>query len=457
MAIVVATSFASLGRYATLSAEYYLPNFVRAERQMASLSHRCRPLTQCTSSAYPITYGVLKPREVPDSSCRLARIENSEAVFIFGDELPAISDRQFDEYARSEVRQGDIVVAIGGDIGPLGIIADAGGYRININRHLARISPDTRTVDPYYLTAFLATRPSRDLLVREIRGAVQAGINIADLKLHPVFLPAPDVQRALGDRVRNAEVAMKASKRMALEARRLIDTRLQMTHASEAATKLSATQSSVVSLADVAAAGRVDAQCYSPAALFYDAWLRKHSRCEPLSQLLEPLLKGRKQTETSGGELAYCSIKHLSDGEVLTDATCASLAALPLARRNDLMLAVTGATIGKVGLVRRYEALTFSGDLLRLRVSGGLDPHYLLLALEHTVVQAQFQRWITGSTNGHLAPRDVRRVLVPRLGEEDEVALAELMRGSLDARAEAKREFLSAIAGVEALVEETSG
>jgi type I restriction enzyme S subunit len=83
-----------------------------------------------------------------------------------------------------------------------------------------------------------------------------------------------------------------------------------------------------------------------------------------------------------------------------------------------------------------------------------IDPNYLLLALDHQLGQVQFIRWITGSTNGHLAPRDVARVLVPRLVDETEAQIAEFVKGSLSKRRESEQLLEQAKARVEQLIEE---
>jgi hypothetical protein len=103
MAVWNQTTISNLGRYATLSADYYMPEYSDADTRLQRISSHVTSLKKVGNPRYPITYGVLKPREVPESSCRLARIQNSENLFIFGSDLPPISDSQFEEYQRSEV------------------------------------------------------------------------------------------------------------------------------------------------------------------------------------------------------------------------------------------------------------------------------------------------------------------------------------------------------------------
>ena len=152
----------------------------------------------------------------------------------------------------------------------------------------------------------------------------------------------------------------------------------------------------------------------------------------------------------------YCSIRHIDGREIIDASKCFSQSDTPLARLDDLLLAITGATIGKIGILKRYDRLAISGDLLCLRTSEVIDPNYLLLVLNHEIGQVQFNRWITGSTNGHLAPRDVARMLVPRLSNETEAKIAELVKSSLSTRQESERLLEQAKSRVEQLIEEAA-
>ena len=85
-----------------------------------------------------------------------------------------------------------------------------------------------------------------------------------------------------------------------------------------------------------------------------------------------------------------------------------------------------------------------------------LDSHYLLLVLNHHLGRVQFNRWITGSTNPHLTPRDVRRMLVPRLSQEKEGEIAALVEEALGQRREFEKLLEQAKARVEQLIDEAA-
>jgi len=455
MAIWNQTSISNIGRYLTLSADYYIQEYSNADSKIKMVLDQIVPLKSITDIRYPITYGVLKPKEVFESSCRLARIQNSENIFVFGNDLPPISNIQFDEYRRSEVRKGDIVIAIGGYIGPIGFISDNEELRININRHLARVSPNHSKINSYYLIIYLTSSISQSLLRREIRGAVQAGINIADLKLHPVFLPSEPEQLEIGNIVRSAEQQIIISRNAYTKAQQILESELRLDKLHLKKPLGSTHRSIITGLTNTYEAGRFDAQCFSPEAAFYTVWMLNNAKCHSLGTLLSSTVKGRKQTEVESGDIDYCSIRHISDREIVEAFKTIPSVGSPSAAKNDLLLAITGATIGKIGIVNRYHDLAFSGDLLRLRVNSDISPHYLLLVLDHHLGQVQFNRWITGSTNGHLAPRDVGRVLVPRLNPEREKQISMLVVESLEKRRESERLLDQAKSRVEQLIEET--
>ena len=119
-----------------------------------------------------------------------------------------------------------------------------------------------------------------------------------------------------------------------------------------------------------------------------------------------------------------------------------------------MLLAITGATIGKVGLVSRNNQLSFSGDLLNLKVDLiKISPFYLIAVLKSPIGQTQLIRWITGSTNGHLSPYDIRKILIPRLEPDLEDKISSLLKQSIDSKIESELLIRQAKTEVESLIE----
>lgn len=337
-------------------------------------------------------------------------------------------------------------------VGRAAIVRDA-DPRCVTNQNVAVITTNSKC-DPYYLTAYFQTSFGRDQLWRHSRRTEQVNLNCREVER--VLVPTPDIslQNEIGDLVRASFAATDDSELLYTQAQQLLESELGLDKLRLDKPVGYTARFSVVGLSDSVSANRIDAQCFSPEAVFYEDWLLKHANCDRLSLLLSSTAKGRQQAEAETGTTDYCSIKHITGREIVGASTAYPAAGTPTARKDDLLLAITGATIGKIGIVNRYDNLAFSGDMLRMRANGSISPHYLLLTLDHHLGQVQFNRWITGSTNGHLAPRDVGRVLVPRLEPNKEEQIAELVAESLEKRQESEQLLDQAKTRVEQLIEE---
>jgi hypothetical protein len=309
-------------------------------------------------------------------------------------------------------------------------------------------------IDPAYLALFLNTKHGRLLIDRGMYGSSQPEIAPKFLLRIPVPRFSAKVEADLSANVRRAYTLRYESSAIYTQAQRLLESELGLDKLRFDKPVGYTARFSVVGLSESVSANRIDAQCFSPEAVFYEDWLLKHANCDRLGLLLASIAKGRQQAEVETGTTDYCSIKHITGREIVGTSKASPSAGTPNARKDDLLLAITGATIGKIGIVNRYDNLVFSGDMLRLRANGSVSPHYLLLTLDHHLGQVQFNRWITGSTNGHLAPRDVGRVLVPRLAPETEEQIATLVVESLEKRQESEQLLDQAKSRVEQLIEE---
>ena len=209
-----------------------------------------------------------------------------------------------------------------------------------------------------------------------------------------------------------------------------------------------------INFSEIISGRRFDAQCYKPELSNYEFYLRENERFSYLHSLVR-MTKGKQMVVSSIGDIGYGSIKDIDGVELIADDFCELSEDTRIANRQDLLLAVTGATIGKVGIVERYDELAHSGDLLALKTKGEINPYYLLVVLESPIGQSQCQRWITGSTNGHLSPTDVAKFVIPRIDKPLEEEIANIVRASLNAKRKSEEILEQAKVRVEELIEET--
>jgi len=432
-----------------IDADYYRPEYLR----VAELLSWAAPLKQFVQE---IIHPAEFERRYAENGWRVVRTQNVRPLRMDFDSNEVFLSEEVASYLfKNHLRSGDILITrTGANFGQCSLYygeekpALATSHTFNVRTN--------EKIDSAYLALFLNTKQGRLLIDRGMYGSSQPEIAPRFLLRIPTPKFDNNTETELAAFVRKAYDQRKKSVSLFAEAQQIIESELGLDKLKFKKPVGYTGRFSTVGLSDAFNAGRIDAQCFSPNAIFYESWLRDHNQCDSLNHLLEAKIKGRQQEETEKGSIDYCSIKHISGHEMTDAPKCLPTSDTPLATQNNLLLAITGATIGKIGVVKRYKQLAFSGDLLCLKISPGIDPHYLLVVLDHTIGQVQFNRWITGSTNGHLAPRDVGRVLVPRFKNSIETRIAELVEESLKKRLESEKLLEQAKARVEQLIEEVA-
>lgn len=429
------------------SAEFFDPQYVFKPNNSVSWAPIGRILRKCE-------YGISISMNTESKGFPIFRMNELDKCFALRPEKFAAIPRQlFEQYRLNE---NDVLFNRTNSfefVGRTGIVKDQ--TDCTFASYLIRLVPDKNTILPEYLAIYLNTRFGIGQIKRRaMRSINQANVSGSEVRkiLIPIF--APETQERIAELVNASYLVSKESETAYTQAQQLLESELGLDKLRFDKPVGYTARFSVVGLFDSVSANRIDAQCFSPEAVFYEDWLLKHANCDRLSLLLSSTAKGRQQAEAETGTTDYCSIKHITGREIVGASTAYPAAGTPTARKDDLLLAITGATIGKIGIVNRYDNLAFSGDMLRMRANGSISPHYLLLTLDHHLGQVQFNRWITGSTNGHLAPRDVGRVLVPRLEPNKEEQIAELVAESLEKRQESEQLLDQAKTRVEQLIEE---
>jgi hypothetical protein len=431
--------------------EYFLPAYIKNEKKLTQVETTSLPQMFFVSDGNHLS---VSRHFSDDGDIPYFRGQDINDFFLENASPIMIPEKVFlsPMMARSHFFAGDVLLSIVGTIGSLSIVPESlgsatGSCKIAILRSKGVYSP-------FVLAAFLLSRFGQLQIRRNTRGAVQMGLILKDLaRIHvPVFEEA--VASQIEHFVKQSIEANTQSKTAYTQAQQLLESELGLDKLRFDKPVGYTARFSVVGLFDSVSGNRIDAQCFSPEAVFYEDWLLKHANCDRLNLLLSSTAKGRQQVEAETGTTDYCSIKHITGREIVGASKAYPAAGTPTARKDDLLLAITGATIGKIGIINRYDNLVFSGDMLRLRANGSVNPHYLLLTLDHHLGQVQFNRWITGSTNGHLASRDVGRVLVPRFAPEKEEQIAALVAESLEKRQESEQLLDQAKTRVEQLIEE---
>lgn len=143
-----------------------------------------------------ITYGVVKPGEECANGIRFIRGGDIAAGRVLDAQLRTITPEVSEQYSRTLLRGGELLVSLVGNPGEVAIAPDS-LKGANIARQVGLIRIDQTKADTNYVQYFLRSRIGRDLLLAHSKGSVQQVINLKDLKSVKVPLPSIQIQRSV--------------------------------------------------------------------------------------------------------------------------------------------------------------------------------------------------------------------------------------------------------------------
>ncbi len=152
-------------------------------------------LVELTAPNRPICYGILKPRTSGDLVVPYVEVRSIRNGRIDAAALPKTTEALHQEFLRSELRPGDVVLAIRGSFDRAAVVP-GNLIRANVSRDVARISPGDR-IDSAYLALYLGSPGALQYFARNARGVGVRGVNIGDLRRMPVPAPSLAQQRRI--------------------------------------------------------------------------------------------------------------------------------------------------------------------------------------------------------------------------------------------------------------------
>ncbi len=231
------------------------------------------------------------------------------------------------------------------------------------------------SIDPCFVTAYLNSKYGLLQYDQNFRGS-SGQIEIYPYDISKFVIPEclfPH-QEEIGDYLREAFTLQQESYDLEQESSEILEKKIGLIDFKKDKNKFRVTY-----LTELSISKRFDAQCFKPEFLQYEMLIRKNNNYNNLSELLNGISKGSQQFVSSNGDKPYVSIKDISGIDVISKGNVSNT--LSKAVNGDLLLAVTGATIGKIGIVNRNPSISFSGDILGLTVNKNkISPWYLWLS-----------------------------------------------------------------------------
>lgn len=384
-----------------LDAEYYQPQYLQeADAITAGPFERLSSIADVTDGNHLAIAEAFCERGI-----RYLRGQDLGDFFIRDTDPVFIPEAEYRALTRSHMRPGDILIGIVGTIGSVGLVTDRHGP-LTGNCKLAIVRP--HRIEPEFLAVYLASRVGQNELLRSVRGAVQMGLILPDLKA----LPVPTLEEKLRDevvnKVRVAYSERQDSQRLYASAGRLFCEETGLKDVD-----LSPTLYFERRYSETQTASRVDAEFFQPKYPRLLAALggTKPERIDKLVDYRSFLTNGHTPLHHNllEGEVPFLTAEHVFDFRLEYDSEkrirlehhVGELARTQLCN-GDFLITIKGR-VGNAAVAEDVPGkVNINQDVALLRLRGGLPPYYLLAYLNSVVGKAFVEEYCTGQINPFL-------------------------------------------------------
>lgn len=206
---------------------------------------------------------------------------------------------------------------------------------------------------------------------------------------------------------------------------------------------------------------RVDAYFYQPKfKKLYEILKRGNYKIVKLSDLFDgDLVKGiLPNSEEKDGDINVVQISNIGRDGVIDISDCITAKReiyreKHILKPNDILLVITGATIGKIGFWREESSNYYlGGDVVKFKVKSGFDPIFVWSYLRSEFGQNQILRHITGATNKHLAPEDLAGIQIPLLPIDKQKKVALAVQKAYEEKQKKEEEIRAILASIDGYV-----
>jgi len=438
-----------------VDAEYYQQAYLDTEYKIVGTGV-CVPWGRIGGQfiAGPFGSEFIVENYVADGSYRYVRGQDVKEFFLIDTDNVYIPESDYIRLSKYALAEGDILISVVGTLGNAAVVDKTVPPAIFSCKSTFFRS---NTVNPFYLIAYLNCRFGRTLLQRKVRGAVQTGLNINDLRSLPIFIAESPLQDHIGNLVLRAKEQFDRSKTVSSQAENLL---LEELGLKDFKPKYELFYSA--NLSKAFGVHRVDAEYFQPSYRNLISKLIETAEVKPLKYFLLDIKRGievgGEQYQEEGKP--FIRVSNLSihglierDQKYIDETLYARLAGEYEPKVGELLL-TKDATPGVAYVVKESVEGIIAGGILRLSVDETrINKEYLALCINSLIGKLQIERDGGGSVIRHWRPEQIKKLAIPLLPSHTQKKIELLVRHSHEARKKAEQLLKEAKSKVENLIE----
>ncbi len=343
-------------------------------------------------------------------NCKNFIVEDNELVFISNEDSIRLKSSRFNSGAL-------IITKIGNGIGDVAIIPRKND-KCNISGNLMGVEIKN-SYDNYFVLSFLKSKYGQNQIWQGMMNSAKPKIDMDTIRSIQIPIPSAEIQKYIGDKVRRAEELREEAKLIRGEAESIISNSINLDRLVEKVEDFKS-KNKWVNSANIS--GRVDGQYYINPITEINKYMQKINMKLVVLKDIAEVGKGFSFSNESSNGVPYIRISDLDDLLIdyskvvrIDDKTYQQKRNSQL-KHFDLIMAITGATIGKVSVFynKEIEKATLSADTAYVRFNNIEDSIAYLLYFKTVIGQLAITQGITGATNKHLAIEDIKNIVLPQ-------------------------------------------
>lgn len=314
---------------------------------------------------------------VGKSGYRYVRNKDINGFIISDDEPALIPENVYKSLPQFHIEENDLLITVVGTLGKVAI-AQAKDSRSIFSCKSTLVK--AKGIDSYYLLTYLNSKTGQLFVLRGIRGAIQQGLNLSDLKEIKVFIPSNEFQCSIRKMVCESLNLINKANQYHSQAEQILLSELNLQN-----WKPEHQLSFVKKYSDTQSASRIDAEYYQPMYEEVEKRLSKYEQ-KSLDSLCSLINYGTVPTSPYC-EIGVPYIKGLNlvngfiDGQLDNIENTDNLPKKFYTKENDIIISQMG-TVGKAGIVTKNEEnYLFASFTIRARLKNYdyIDPFVLTL------------------------------------------------------------------------------
>jgi restriction endonuclease S subunit len=363
------------------------------------------------------------------------------------DENVNVPESDYERLSKYKLKENDLLISVVGTLGHVSIVTP--DILPAIFSCKSTVVRSRNLIFSKYLLAYLNSEIGKKLLVRKARGAIQAGLNLDDLKTALIYLPNSSFQELVAQLLDLSKSCVDKSKEIYQQAENLLlsELGLQDWQPTEETVAVKSFAESFLS------SGRLDAEYYQPKQQKVMSIMRQSGLC--IGDVVS-LAKRKFQTEQEG-TFNYIEIGNLS-GEGFASSEPVAMEEAP--SRAQWIVKTNDVITSTVRPIRRLSALIEPEQNNYICSSGfavlkptQIEPEVLLVYLRSPIVCEILDLHTTASMYPAISTEDLLHIPITLPEKKTRQKIAEKVRESRKAREQSKQLLEIAKTGVERAIE----